>query len=82
MKNDPGWWSDWFVGLLVASGVLLIFKGGIALSILLWVVYLANGWKTVQRIPSDENMAEFAKHLIIGIIVVVVSIIIVIAAHT
>ena len=80
-NSGPGWWSDWFIALLIASGVLLIFNDGLALSILLWVLYLSNGWKTVQRIPTDENMAEWSKHLVIGIIVIVVSIVIKIAAH-
>ena len=74
MRNDPGWWSDWLIGLLIASGILLIFKGGIVLTILLWVVYLLNGWKTVQSIPRQENIDEFVGHLIIGVIVVIVSI--------
>ena len=75
------WWTDWFVPLLVASGVLLIFNGGFVLTAVLWAMYLLNGWKTVKKIPSQENYDEFATQLIIGIIVVVVSIVIVISAH-
>jgi len=75
------WWTDWFIPLLVASGVLLIFNGGWALTAMLWAMYLLNGWKTVKQHPTEENYGEFAKQLIIGIIVVVVSIVIVISAH-
>lgn len=53
----------------------MIFKGGIALIILLWVLYLANGGKTVKAIPSEENKQELANHTIIGIIVVVVALV-------
>ena len=81
MKNDPGWWSDWFIGLLVASGVLLIFKGGVAVTILLWLIYLGNGAKTVEAIPSQQNKQELATHTVIGVVVVIISLIITIAAH-
>ncbi len=76
------WWSDWFIALLIASGVLLIFKGGIALSILLWVCYLSNGAKAIKAHPSKENEEEYSRHLAIGVIVIVVSIIILIAAKS
>ena len=76
------WWSDWFIALLIASGVLLIFKGGIALSILLWVCYLSNGAKAIKAHPSKENEEEYSTHLVIGIIVIVVSIIILICAKS
>lgn len=75
------WWTEWFIPLLVASGVLLIFNGGYLLTAMLWAMYLLNGWKTVKQHPSQENYDEFATQLIIGIIVVVVSIVIVISAH-
>ena len=76
------WWTDWFVALLVASGVLLIFKGGIALSIFLWICYLGNGAKAIKEHPSKENEEEYSRHLVIGIIVIVVSIIFLIAAKS
>ena len=76
------WWSDWFIPLLVASGILLIFKSGIMLSILLWVCYLSNGVKAIKAHPSKENEEEFSTHLVIGIIVIVVSVIILIAAKS
>ena len=68
------WWSEWFWALLVASGVLLIFNGGVALTILLWVIYLLNGYRTVKAIPSDENTSELVTHTLIGVVVVVLSI--------
>lgn len=70
------WWSEWILALLAASGVLLIFKGGIALTILLWFIYLFNGYQTVKRIPSDENVTELVAHTIIGIAVIILSIVI------
>lgn len=76
------WWTDWFVALLIASGVLLIFKGGIALSILLWTCYLGNGAKAVKAHPNKENEEEYSRHLVIGIIVIVVSIIFLLSANS
>ena len=75
------WWSEWFIPLLIASGVLLIFKVGVAVTILLWIVYIGNGVKTVNAIPSEENNKELATHIVIGIIVCVLSLVITIAAH-
>ena len=57
------WWSEWFIPLLIASGVLLIFKGGVAVTILLWIVYIGNGVKTVNAIPSEENNKELFLYL-------------------
>lgn len=80
MKNDPGWWSDWLISLLIASGVLLIFKGGVVMTIVLWLIYLGNGAKTVEAIPKEENKKELATHTLIGVVVIVFSIIFTIAA--
>ena len=69
------WWSEWFIPLLIASGVLLIFKGGVALIILLWILYLANGAKTVKAIPSKENEEELAAHTVIGVVVCIIAVV-------
>lgn len=68
------WWSDWIWTLLIASGVLLIFKDGVALTILLWVIYLLNGDRTVEAFPSNENKKELVTHTVIGVAVVALSI--------
>ena len=63
------WWSEWIFAVLIASGILLIFKDGVVLTILIWVIYLLNGYKTVKAIPSDENKSELVTHTIIGVLV-------------
>ena len=73
------WWSEWFVPLLIASGVLLIFKGGIAVIILLWILYIGNGAKTVKAIPSKENEQELATHTAVGVVVCIIALVITIA---
>lgn len=67
------WWSDWFIGLLIASGILIIFKGGFVFTLILWLIFLGNGAKTVERLPSKENKEELAKYVVIGIIVLAIS---------
>ena len=80
MSKDPGWWSDWFIPLLFASGILLIFKDGLALTIILWFLYLGKGAKTVEANPRPENKQELRNHTVTGIIVIIISIILKIAA--
>ena len=67
------WWSEWIFALIPASVFLIICKGGFFYSLILWIIFLANGWKTVKQIPSDENVGEWVKYLIIGIIVLVIT---------
>ena len=80
MSKDPGWWSDWLISLLFASGILLIFKEGLPVTILLWIAYIGNGVKTVKAIPSEKNQQELFNHILIGIVVIVISVIVKIAA--
>jgi hypothetical protein len=72
VKNS-GLWTDWLIPLIAVSGVLLIFKEGIALTIVLWFFYLRTGWLAKKKHPSEENIWTFTKHLIIGIVVVIAS---------
>jgi hypothetical protein len=76
------WWTDWIIPLLFASGILLIVNGGIALTILLWFFHLRSGWIVMKKNPNDENVTDFVKHLIIGIVVVIASIAFLIYAHS
>ena len=50
------------------------------MTIVLWLIYLGNGAKTVEAIPKEENKKELATHTLIGVVVIVFSIIFTIAA--
>lgn len=65
----------WFVLLLIASGVLLIFNGGPVLSTLLWAVFLGNCAKDLEGHTDKELEERYGRYFGIGIIVVVASII-------
>lgn len=72
------WWSEWFLPLLIASGVLLIFKGGWMVTLLLWIIYLLNGKKQVEAIKkmngeNPTNEKELGNHRNIGAAVIVIS---------
>ena len=73
-----GWWTDWFVPLLIASGVLLIFNGGWVMILFLWILYLSNGTKQVEAVKtfghsSKENEDQLNNHIAVGVIVVLVT---------
>ena len=70
------WWTDWFVPLLIVSGVLLIFNGGWVMTLFLWILYLGNGIKQVEAVKkfshsNEENEQQLNNHIIIGVIVVI-----------
>ena len=67
------WWTEWFIPLLVASGFLLICKGGFMYTILLWGLYLLIGYKTVRDFNYKSDVYdEWLGQLVLGIIVNVV----------
>ena len=73
-----GWWSEWFLPLLIASVVLLIFNGGWAMTVFLWMLYISNGIKQVEAVKkvrksNEDNEQELNNHILIGIIVILAS---------
>ncbi len=68
-----GWWSEWLFPLLIASGVLLLFKDSLLLIVLLWVLYIRSGADSVKAHPSKENQEELNTNMIIcGIVLIIV----------
>ncbi len=78
MNNN--WWSEWLITLIISSGILLIFKQGIWVSILLWLIYVLDGREIVKKSPKKENIQQYHKRIISAIVVIVVSAILLITA--
>ena len=74
------WWTEKRIPLLMATGFLLICRGGLIMTVILWGLYLYDGWKTIQRMPSEENNDEFCGQMGLGFVVIIAFIIFRIAA--
>lgn len=74
MKNKHYYWYDYWQLIVVLSLLLQIFKDGWLGTVLLWGYYLWNGFKNTKKINEQWAYDIFAKRLILGIIIVVLSV--------
>lgn len=68
-----------FLWALLLSGIAIICNGGWLVLIIAWPIYIYQGYKILQKHPSDDNANLFVMRLIAGIAIIIFSLVVAIA---
>ena len=62
---------DWFLALVIVSLILMIFKNGLFMMLVLWIWYVSYVTKTYGDTVDDR----LGKHILVGIVLLVIKLI-------